>query len=144
MNIFLDTSSLFKLYHKEPGTEIIDDVFATSIIGHVFLSEITKIEYVSAVWKKVRIREISASEAETKVTRFKSDYTKYVFLGLDDAIVNRALDMMAKYGKSGLRALDSVQLASAVSLSDKCGLFITTDKLLNDFFALESLPVINI
>ena len=144
MNIFLDTSSLFKLYHKEAGTEIIDAVFATSIIEHVILSEITKIEYVSAVWKKVRIQEISVQEAEIKIARFKSDYAKYVFLGLDDAMTNRALDMMVKYGKSGLRTLDSVQLASAVSLSDKCGLFITTDELLNDFFARESLPIINI
>jgi uncharacterized protein len=56
MKIFLDTSSLFKLYHKEDGTEIIEQVFNDNKITAVFLSEIAKIEFASTVWKKVRMQ----------------------------------------------------------------------------------------
>jgi uncharacterized protein len=53
MKIFLDTSSLFKLYHREADTAIPEHIFSTLKITHVFLSEISKIEFESAVWKKV-------------------------------------------------------------------------------------------
>lgn len=52
MKIFLDTSSLFKLYHKEVGTAEMENVFSTTKITEVFLSEISKIEFASTVWKK--------------------------------------------------------------------------------------------
>lgn len=51
MKIFLDTSSLFKLYHKETGTTELEDIFSTEKITTVYLSEIAKIEFASTVWK---------------------------------------------------------------------------------------------
>jgi len=59
MKIFLDTSSLFKLYHKEDGTAELEMLFSTVPITTVFLSEISKIEFASAIWKKVRSKEIT-------------------------------------------------------------------------------------
>ncbi len=59
MKIFLDTSSLFKLYHQEIGTEELEALFRTKNITDIFLSEISKIEITSTVWKKVRTKEIS-------------------------------------------------------------------------------------
>jgi PIN domain nuclease of toxin-antitoxin system len=56
MKIFLDTSSLFKLYHQETGTQELEKIFELAKITHIFLSEITKLEFSSTVWKKVRNR----------------------------------------------------------------------------------------
>ena len=42
MKIFLDTSSLFKLYHRETDTEDLELIFSTVKITDIFLSEITK------------------------------------------------------------------------------------------------------
>ena len=39
MKIFLDTSSLFKLYHKESGTQEIMDFFNSNIIESIFIAE---------------------------------------------------------------------------------------------------------
>ena len=39
MKIFLDTSSLFKLYHQEAGTAELEQVFAQGKISHVYLSD---------------------------------------------------------------------------------------------------------
>lgn len=52
MNIFLDTSSLFKLYHREGGTKELENLFNELPISEVSLSEITKIEFSSTVWKR--------------------------------------------------------------------------------------------
>ncbi len=51
MNVFFDTSSLFKLYHKESGTEKLMDFFNNNQIDSLYLAEITQIEFSSAVWK---------------------------------------------------------------------------------------------
>ena len=70
MKIFLDTSSLFKLYHQEIGTEALEKIFEQAKITHLFLSEIAKLEFSSTVWKKVRTKEITPSEALTTVKIF--------------------------------------------------------------------------
>jgi predicted nucleic acid-binding protein len=59
MKIFLDTSSLFKLYHREADTVIIEQIFSQLTVTNVYLSEITKVEFTSSVWKKVRTKEIT-------------------------------------------------------------------------------------
>jgi predicted nucleic acid-binding protein len=53
MKIVLDTSALFKLYHQEAGTVQLEAVFTHANITQVFLSEIAKVEFASAIWKKV-------------------------------------------------------------------------------------------
>ncbi len=45
MNIFLDTSSLFKLYHREFDTPDLEHKLSSITITSIFLSEITKIEF---------------------------------------------------------------------------------------------------
>lgn len=140
MNIFLDTSSLFKLYHEEPGTETIDNIFIDNKIIGIFLSEIAKVEFASTIWKKVRLGEINESQAIAKMKLFEADFPKYTFVQIDSSITNHARNLITKYGKQGLRTLDSIQLSTSVYLINQCSLFITTDKLLNNLFAQESLP----
>jgi len=63
MKIFLDTSSLFKLYHKEADSAIIKQALTDNNITTIFLSEIAKIEFASTVWKKVRKQQMTALQA---------------------------------------------------------------------------------
>jgi uncharacterized protein len=51
MKIFLDTSTLFKLYHQEAETSLIEELFSKFEIEGVYISEITKIEFESTIWK---------------------------------------------------------------------------------------------
>lgn len=53
MRIFLATSAIFKLYHQETGTEELESVFLNSKITQIYLSEISKVEFASTIWKKV-------------------------------------------------------------------------------------------
>jgi PIN domain nuclease of toxin-antitoxin system len=49
MNLFFDTSSLFKLYHLEEGSKEIINFFNSNKIDSIYLSEITSVEFCSAV-----------------------------------------------------------------------------------------------
>jgi len=40
MKIFMDTSSLFKLYHKEKGTEELINLFKNNLIASVYLADL--------------------------------------------------------------------------------------------------------
>ena len=130
MKIFLDTASLFKLYHREADTAVIELIFSTVKITEIFLSEISKIEFTSAIWKKVRTKEITRSEAQTTLDLFESDFGKYTFIATDSIIIEQARILTSKYGMQGLRTLDSIQLSTSASLFKNADIFITADKFL--------------
>lgn len=70
MKFFLDTSSLIKLYHREEGTTDLENLFSKQEITEVFLSEISKIEFASTIWKKIRTKEITEFEGLTTLDLF--------------------------------------------------------------------------
>lgn len=140
MKIFLDTSSLFKLYHEEEGTEELEKVFSQAKITEIFLSEITKVEFTSTIWKKVRTKEITVEQAEVTLELFESDFVKYNFITTDSLILERPRNLTTKYGVEGLRTLDSIQLSTCIELAKKADVFYTADKFLKTLIEKEGLP----
>ena len=140
MNVFLDISSVFKLYHQEQDSNNVERIFTDQSVTTIFLSELTKIEFSSTVWRKIRMQEISESQAKTLIEFFENDFDKYHFVQIDTAIIRQAGKLLIKYGNQGLRTLDSIQLATAVLLKDSADLFATADKLLHSFFSQEGMP----
>ena len=93
MKIFLDTSSLFKLYHQEAGTEELEQVFSQVKVTHIYLSEIAKVEFTSTVWKKVRTKEISAKQANITLELFENDFEKYNFVATNSLIFGTSKEL---------------------------------------------------
>lgn len=141
MKIFLDICALFKLYHEEEDTERFENIFIKNNVSSVFVSELTKLEFSSTLWEKVRIKEITELQAKQAISIFSSDLKKYHTIPVDSLVIETAVRLIAKYGKSGLRTLDGIQLATAVLLKEKSNLFVTADKLLLSFFTQEKLTV---
>jgi predicted nucleic acid-binding protein len=139
MKIFLDTSALFKLYHQETGTEELESVFLKSKITHIYLSEISKVEFTSTIWKKVRTKEISSDQAKITAELFESDFEKYNFISTDSLIIEQAKNLTTKYGIEGLRTLDSIQLSTCKVSEKQVDIFLTSDKLLNTLIEREGL-----
>jgi predicted nucleic acid-binding protein len=139
MKIFLDTSSLFKLYHQEVGTDELENLFSQVKITHVFLSEITKIEFTSTIWKKVRTKEITTTQAKVTLELFENDFEKYNFVATDSLVLEQARNLTTKYGIEGLRTLDSIQLSTCISLAKEVDIFYTADKLLKTLIEQEGL-----
>jgi len=130
MKIFLDTSALFKLYHQETGTEELEDVFVKSKITHIYLSELSKVEFTSTVWKKVRTQEVTTEQARITILHFENDFEKYSFIATDSLILEQARNLTMKYGIDGLRTLDGIQLSTCILLANQVDIFFTADKLL--------------
>ncbi len=142
MKIFLDTSSLFKLYHREADTDIIEKIFSKYNVTNVYLSEITKVEFTSTIWKKVRTKEITEEVAKTTLALFDIDLIKYTFIVSNSLLLEQARMLTSKYRLNGLRTLDSIQLSSAITLKSEVELFVTSDKLLKSLLAIEGLTTL--
>ena len=139
MKVFLDTSSLIKLYHKENGTKELQSLFLESKIIQIFLSEITKVEFASTIWKKIRTKEVSLDNGILILNLFEEDLINYHFIMIDGLLIEQARKLMLSYGIEGLRTLDSIQLSTCVILKNEVDLFLTSDKLLNKLIEREGL-----
>ena len=134
MKLFLDTSALIKLYHKERDSEIVEAVLLQQQVTHIFLSELTKIEFASAIWKKASTKEINTSQAKAIIDLFKSDFDNYNFIPISDDIISHSLALIELYGHAGLRTLDSIQFASfcVIKVNEKIDRFLIFDNRLNE------------
>lgn len=139
MKIFLDTSSLIKLYHTEIGTDHLDKIFEDFVVSEIFLSDIAKVEFSSAIWKKVRTKDLTVDEANDIINSFNDDCGNYTFVDLDTELISTARELIAKYGIKGLRTLDSFQLASILKVKSKLVYAITADDLLKSLILSEGI-----
>lgn len=140
MKVYLDTSALLKLYHEEENS---DSVFSLvqGDVEAIMLSEIAVLEFRSALWKKVRMKELTEKVAAGVIACFGTDIEKYEWVSIDSEIVASAAEMLMRYGAEGLRTLDSIQLASALMLKGESCIFVTADSLLRGFMKAEGLSV---
>jgi predicted nucleic acid-binding protein len=109
--VYLDTSSLVKLYVEEDGSSTVDrivrssDVAATSLIAYV--------EARAAFARRFRERAFTQGEYGRLKTVFEKDWSNYLVLGVTENMVVLAGDLSEKHA---LRGFDSIHLASAVTL----------------------------
>lgn len=140
MKAFLDTSSLIKLYHQEVGSDAVMKVLSNGV-EEIFLSELSTLEFRSALWKKSREREVEEKVAIEVIKCFQNDSDDFRWILLQSDIVESASHLLMKYGGSGLRTLDSLQFAAALTLRDEECIFLTSDKLLRTLLKKERLNV---
>jgi len=141
MKVFFDTSSLFKLYHREIGTDELMNLFNEIGIEVIYLAEITRIEFSSVVWKKCRKNEIDEISAIQLIEKFERDSIKFSYVQEGQSLRQKAKILIGKHWRKGLRTLDSIQLASALKVKNQIDLFLTSDKLLTEISQLEGLII---
>ncbi|MDB5002199.1 MAG: hypothetical protein JWQ34_424 [Mucilaginibacter sp.] len=139
MKLFLDTSTLIKLYFKEEGTIELDKVLANYTITKIFLSEVSKVEFFSAIYKKARTGSLTLQNVHDILDAFIADEEKYTFIPIEAEIINLAKSLIEKHGIEGLRTLDAIQLATACIVSQSIDIALTNDKLLNLFLVSENI-----
>ena len=141
MRAFLDTSSLIKLYHSEVDSQRLYEILSTDV-EVIYLSEIAKIEFLSAIWKKIRQKDLTAEVGNAVISCFEVDLDKFQWIRLTSDVIKYAADLLKRYGDDGLRTLDSMQLAYALQLRAEGCSFFTSDKLLQRLFVKENLNII--
>ena len=95
------------------------------------VSQLTCVEMCAALSLKQRTRQIDASQAVLALQELRGEWTRYTKLAVDQALVNAAGELAQTFG---LRAYDSLQLASAQRAHGQTGntlTFACFDKQLN-------------
>jgi predicted nucleic acid-binding protein len=117
VTLYLDTSSLVKLYVAEPGTEDVRTRVDRAAI--VATSTIAYPETRAALARRRRERALRpAAFAEAK-RRFEDDWPKYLAVQITEALCREAGHLAERYA---LRGYDSVHLASFIEVARHAGI----------------------
>jgi predicted nucleic acid-binding protein len=110
---FADSSALVKLYADEVGAETVRG------LSPLIISQLARVEVPAALWRKHRLSELSMADVTLLIAAFEADYfgtdeepARFLVIAATASILDDAAQLA---GVHGLRAYDSVQLASARS-----------------------------
>lgn len=140
--LFVDTSALVKLYYSEADSDQVEE----KVLGaaRVFISELSKVEFASALAKKTRTGEMDAKTCHEIWSTFQNDLVsiQVEVVNLFDEDYEKAAELILEFGLDAtLRTLDSLQLAAA--LREPQSLFLSSDVALNriaDIIGLRQAP----
>ncbi len=114
MIVYLDTSSLVKLYVEEIDSEKIKNFAHNAAV--VSTSKIAYAEARAAFVKKQKERGFSPKDLKKIVEDFNRDWESYFVIEITDGLIRFAGDMAEKYI---LRGFDSIHLSSAIHLKNR-------------------------
>lgn len=116
MTLYLDTSSLVKLYVSEPGSDLVGQlvggatVIATSVVAYA--------ETRAALSRLRREGALSASNLASAKRDFEEQWPTYLTLEVTDSLCRAAGELAEKYR---LRGFDSIHLASFGEIARRAG-----------------------
>ncbi len=144
---FFDSSALVKLYHREAGTDAVEEIVDSSD-GQIRISRLTPAEIASAFAIKVRTGTINREEAQLLHHRFRTDIAagKLKVYTIGESEFAEAESLLARFAFDlRLRALDALQLAVAMELpeQDLVRYFVASDRVLCEVAQLSGFSVIN-
>ena len=114
MTLYLDTSSLVKLYVEEPGSQSVRDLVAVADV--VATSAIAYPEARAALARRRREGALSPRAFAGAKRALESDWPRYLAIDVTLPLCVRAGDLAERYR---LRGFDSVHLASFLAVLDR-------------------------
>ena len=117
MTLYLDTSSLLKLYVSEAGSEVVRElvggaqVVATSVVAYT--------ETRAALARLRRERVLTASALASVKKEFEQQWPSYLTLEATDSLCRTAGELAEKYR---LRGADGIHLASFGEIARRAGI----------------------
>lgn len=104
MILFLDSSSLMKLYVDEEGSDAVRGWVAAS--EAVAIARIGRLELASGLARRHRDGHLSAERLQEARRAFEADWPSYLVVEMDLGAAERLVD------RQRLRSLDALQLAA--------------------------------
>lgn len=127
MNLFFDTSALIKFFHEEQGTVTVTDLI-TNPESTIHVSDLVRIEFISALYRRYRNKEIDDKALSEATNGFYEEYSRFNVEPLGHAVLQEAEELLIKHGKNhGLRTLDALHLATCVLLKEANWIFVASD-----------------
>jgi len=143
MILFFDTSALVKVFHEEKGSEVVTPLIKAKD-NEVWISELARIEFLSAIFRRVRNREISDEQLNEAVIGFEEQLYFFNVEPLGQAILREAELLLKKYGKRRrLRSLDALQMGTFSLISERGWYFVAADDILCEIAKNMGFAVIN-
>lgn len=125
--IYLDTSVLVAYYCFEPDSEIVEKVI-TKTKGPT-ISQLTEVELISAISKKVRDKSLAQMDGNRIITRFESHIGKQLFrwVPVQHEHYQIAKNWISQFD-TPLRTLDALHLA--LTAAENLTLFTSDQQLI--------------
>ena len=143
---FFDTSAIVKRYHREDGSGFIDRLFAEADAEFV-ISDISIIEFYSALSMKVRVGEINEENFMSLRKLFSQDIKGGLYEVAEFANAEKleSTRLLLKYAKNhSLKTLDAIQLSVVKSVNEsEIKAVVCADEKFCKIIALEGFSVIN-
>jgi predicted nucleic acid-binding protein len=105
MILYLDTSSLVKLYVREAHTSLVKKWVEEAEI--VATCRIAYPEAISAMNRRFRHEDLSKNEYELLISKFSKEWVRFVAIDFNEADAGRLVKLY------GLRGFDAVHLSAA-------------------------------
>ena len=116
MTLYLDTSSLVKLYIAEPGSDAVRRLVKQATV--VATSGIAYPETRAALARRRRERALSLAAFTFATRAFEDDWSRYLAVNVSASICREAGELAERYR---LRGYDSVHLASYLEVARRAG-----------------------
>ena len=130
MTLYLDTSSLVKLYVTEPGSDAVRRLVDAATI--VATSSIAYTETRAALARRRRERVLRPLVFASAKKNFEAEWPQYLTIEVTSVLCRQAAELAERYG---LRAYDSVHLAAFAEVASEAGVratrFSSFDDVLN-------------
>ena len=127
MNLFFDTSAFVKFFHEEKGTDVVTDLILDQN-NEVWISELGRLEFVSAVFRRFRNKELDEGQLNTAINSFENQIVGFNVEPLGHAILEKAELIIKNYGRThGIKALDALHLGAFNLISKRDWSFVVAD-----------------
>ena len=142
MQYFFDTSAVVKIYHQEQGSETIIPLYRGDEV--ILISELSKVEFLSTVHKKLRTGEITEETLEVLNKRFFADCSdRFIVIHVASFIIDEALNILNTHGRTNhIFALDALQIATFSTINEKDITFVCADKRLTSLIKKMGNPAL--
>lgn len=127
MKLFFDTSALIKYFHEEEGTSEVTALINSSD-NEIWISELARVEFLSALFRRARNREITDEQLTEAMSGFEEESASFNCEPFGHATIKEAETILRQHGKShGLRTLDALQLSAFSLIAEKDWYFVSAD-----------------
>lgn len=121
MRAFVDTSSLFKKYVEETGSEEFSALLKG--VSEIAVSPVTWIEMNAVVARRLRDKSLTSQQAEWLRLETRKDFQSFHQVFWNENLEKTATDLIHRHS---LATLDAIQLSSGIL--SKADLFVTSDR----------------
>ena len=144
-DFYLDSSAIFKHYHYEPGSDVVDALFETESAHAIYTSIFTILEVRATATRLNRGGRIANRALRVLRDRLLVETgTRLRLVALTDVLMDVSQDLAETYG---LTAGDAVQLGSALETASSSRVrvltFVSADRQLNEAALKAGLNVLD-